>query len=125
MMKKLLSLSFVLAIALSLATLVLAQDKKVTLTGHIVDKACSGRFAKKENPQEAAGTHTKNCSLMENCAKSGFGIYADGKYVEFDEKGNALAKAALEKSSKEKGANFKVSGKMMDGKLAVSSIDEM
>lgn len=124
-MKKLLSLSFVLAIALSLATLVLAQDKKVTLTGHIVDKACSGRFAKKENPQEAAGTHTKNCSLMENCAKSGFGIYADGKYVEFDEKGNALAKAALEKSSKDKGASFKVSGKMMDGKLAVSSIDEM
>lgn len=125
MTRKLFSLSLFFAVVFSLALLATAQEKKVTLTGHIVDKACSGRFAKKDNPQEAAGTHTKNCSLMENCTKSGFGIYADGKYTEFDDKGNALAKAALEKSSKDKGATFKVSGKMMDGKLAVSSIDEM
>jgi len=125
MTRKLITLSCIFAVALGLASLALAQDKNVTLTGHLVDKACSGRFAKKDNPQEAAGTHTKNCSLMENCAKSGFGVYADGKYTEFDEKGAALAKAALEKSSKDKGATFKVSGKMMDGKLAVSSIDEV
>lgn len=102
----------------------LADGQKVTLTGNIVDKACSARVAKKDNPQEAAAGHTKNCSLTDGCAKSGFGVFADGKYTEFDEKGNAMAKAALEKSSKDKGASFKVTGKIVEGKLVVESITE-
>lgn len=123
MSKKLISSLMTLVFALSLAVMANGQGS-VTLTGHIVDKACSARVAKKDNPQEAAAGHTKNCALMEGCAKSGFGIFADGKYVEFDEKGTAMAKAALEKSSKDKGATFKVTGKMMDGKLAVESLSE-
>lgn len=121
MLKKLV---YILSALIGLSVAGLADGQKVTLTGNLVDKACSARVAKKENPQEAAGAHTKNCSLTEGCAKSGFGVFADGKYTEFDEKGNALAKAALEKSSKDKGASFKVTGKMMDGKLVVESITE-
>ncbi|GEM_PF-611705 len=110
-------------IALSLA--VVAQDSKsVSLTGHIVDKACAnGKVAKKENPQTAAAEETKACVVR--CAKGGLGIYADGKYVEFDEKGTATAQAALEKSTKEKGAKFKVIGKVADGKMTVESIAEV
>ncbi|MFN0084972.1 MAG: hypothetical protein ACKVX9_06255 [Blastocatellia bacterium] len=102
----------------------LADGKQVTLTGNIVDKACSARVAKKDNPQEASAAHTKNCSLTDGCAKSGFGVFADGKYTEFDEKGNAMAKAALEKSTKDKGANFTVTGKVTEGKMVVESITE-
>jgi hypothetical protein len=110
--------------ALTVLSLVaLAQgNKSVTLTGHIVDKMCSTREAKKDAPGAAMG---KGCALSENCAKSGFGVFADGKYVEFDEKGNGLAKSALEKSSKDKGAKFKVTGKVADGKMAVESISEV
>ncbi len=76
MLKK---LFFSLTAVVALSLVVMAQDKSVTLTGHIVDKACSAREAKKDAPGAA---HTKGCSLMENCAKSGFGVFADGKYTE-------------------------------------------
>jgi len=120
MLKK---LTFSLTAIIALSLVVMAQNKSVTLTGHLVDKACSAREAKKETP--GAG-HTKGCSLnMEACLKSGFGVFADGKWTEFDEKGSALAKAALEKSKKDKGAKFKVTGKVAEGKMAVESIAEV
>jgi len=124
MTKKLFSFFAALVVVLSIAALGLADDK-VTLTGNIVDKACSAGVAKKDDPQAAAGAHTKGCSLSERCAKSGFGVYADGKYTEFDEKGAAMAKAALEKSTKDKGAKFKVTGMVHDGKMMVESISEV
>jgi hypothetical protein len=118
--------AYLLAALVVLSLIVLAKGQKSeSLTGHIVDKACSTRHLNKDNPQEAAGGHTKACSLMEGCAKSGFGIFAGGKWTEFDEKGNTLAKAALEKSAKDKGAKFKVSGKAANGKMAVESIAEV
>jgi hypothetical protein len=126
MRKKLLSLVSVLAVLLSFAALSMAhQSDQVTLTGNIVDKSCATGRMKKEDPQGAIDAHTKKCSLMENCLKSGLGVYADGKYTEFDEKGTGLAKAALESSEKNNGAKFKVTGKMVDGKLAVTNIQEV
>ena len=63
---------------------------------------------------------------MPSCLKSGLGIYSDGSFYSFDEKGNALAKAALEKSKKDKGAKFKVTGKVSaDKKVAVTGIEEV
>jgi len=106
--------------------IVLAQGQKSeTLTGYIVDKACSARVAKKENPQEAAAGESKGCVLREACFKSGLGIFSEGKWTEFDEKGNTLAKAALEKSAKDKGAKVKATGKVADGKMMVESIVEV
>lgn len=126
MMRRLFYSIATLVITLSLAGLAAAQGaKSTTLTGNIVDKQCSAGMAKKDNPQEAAAGHKKGCALSDGCAKSGFGVYADGKFHEFDAKGNELAKAALEKSAKDKGASFKVVGVMADGKLTVQSITEV
>jgi hypothetical protein len=126
MRKKLLSLVSVLAVIMSFTALSLAHPADdVTLTGNIVDKSCATGRMKKDDPQAAIDAHTKKCSLMENCLKSGLGVYADGKYVEFDENGTGLAKAALEGSEKANGAKFKVMGKMVDGKLAVTKIEEI
>lgn len=124
MFKKNLSVVIGLALAVSLSIIALAQGGKQTMVGYVVDKACSARVAKKDNPQEAAAAHTKGCALMEGCAKSGYGIFVDGKYYEFDEKGTAMARAAIEKSSKTAGLKFKVVGTMKDGKVAVESIAE-
>lgn len=126
MTKKLFSLAFVLTAVLSFAAMSVARHTgEITLTGNLIDKSCSTGRMKKENPQAAIDEHTKKCSLMENCLKSGLGVYADGKFTELDEKGNGLAKAALEASAKEKGAKFKVTGTMVDGKLAVTKITEV
>ena len=122
MSKKLFSALAALVIVLSLSVMAAAQDKKpVTLTGNIVDQACSARAT----TAEAAANHNKGCALSANCLKSGLGVFADGKYVAFDEKGTELGKAALEKSSKPNGAKFKVVGKVAEGKLMVESITEV
>jgi uncharacterized protein YhbP (UPF0306 family) len=93
--------------------------RRETLSGNIVDKACSGRVGKATNPQEAAAGHTKKCALSDNCKASGFGVYADGKFYEFDAKGAELAAEALTKSGKDKGAVFKVIGKVSGDKITV------
>lgn len=117
---------FSLTAIMALSLVVIAQDGKTTLEGFVVDKACAtGKVAKSEDPQAAAANESKNCVLMENCLKSGLGIYSGGKYTEFDEKGVALAKAALEKSKKNKGAKFKVTGKVTDNKMAVEKVEEV
>ena len=119
-----------LAMLLSLALVANAQDKmaakkaakpkKMTLTGNLIDKMCSAKMTS----AEAAAGHKKGCSLSDGCAKSGFGIYADGKYYAFDEAGNTMAKAALEKSAAESGAMFKVQGSVAEDKMMVAKITE-
>jgi hypothetical protein len=116
--------SFMAVIALSLV--VMAQDKSTTLEGYVVDKACAnGKVAKASDPAAASATQPKGCILMKSCFDSGVGIYSDGKFTEFDEKGKALAKAAMEKSKKDKGIKFKVTGKVSGSTMAVEKLEEV
>lgn len=119
------SLATVSILMAALVVMVSAQGKSVSLTGNIVDKACSARHAKAADPMVAAAGHTKKCALMPNCTASGFGIFSDGKFVEFDAAGNEMAKAKLEASKKDAGAKFKVEGTVADGKMMVKSITEI
>ena len=122
MLKKfILSLTAIMVLSL----VVIAQGGNATLEGYIVDKSCSMKDAKEADPQAAAANETKSCILMESCLKSGLGVYSGGKYIQFDQKGVALAKAALEKSAKDKGAKFKVTGKVTGDKIAVENIEEV
>lgn len=98
-----------------------AQDAAVTLTGNILDVACSANA----KTAEAATGHKKGCSLSPRCIASGLGVFADGKFVAFDEAGTAKGKAALEATAKANGAKFKVVGKMAGEKLTVESITEV
>ena len=110
--------------ALSLVALAYDGDSKV---GVIVDKNCAtGKVPKQGGDvQTAAANESKGCILMTSCVNSGLGVYAGGKYYLFDAKGNELGKAALEKSKKDKGAIFKVTGKVTGDKIAVESITEV
>jgi hypothetical protein len=77
-----------------------------TFSGTVVDVMCKGK--------DLAG-HTRTCAL--ECAKSGFGlVQADGRFLKFDESGNARTLAAIKKSSKEKDLKMKVTG-TLDGDL--------
>src|SRR5438105_8922312 len=105
MMRKTLFPLTALIVLLGLVALGVAQEKKATLTGYLVDKACSAGQAKKENP---GAEHSRKCALMENCAASGFGVFADGKFYEFDKKGIDLAKELFQNTKKEKGIKVTV-----------------
>src|SRR5438046_3098198 len=84
-----------------------------TWSGTLVDVSCKDK--------DLAG-HTKKCAM--GCSKSGFGlVLSDGKFVKFDEAGNAKALATLKSSSKEKDLKAKVSGTLDGDTVQVSSIE--
>ncbi len=100
-----------------------AGTELVTVHGYILDAMCGEALAKKQKDvMEKAAKHTRTCGLAEACAASGYGVFTEGRWVKFDAEGNTLAKAALEKSTKERGLLFSVTGRMKDGLLAVEAI---
>ena len=132
-MKKFIS---VLVLACFVAGVGIAQDTKPATAkmgaksegkwhGYVVDAMCAKGMMKKEDPMSKAATHTKECALNEDCAASGFGVFSGGKYYEFDESGDKMAKEMIEKSATEKGLMADVTGKMEGDKIMVASIAEM
>jgi len=92
-----------------LAPLALADS----FSGTVVDVMCRGKDL---------ASHTRECAV--NCSKSGYGLVtADGKFLKFDESGNARALSALKKLTKEKDLKAKVSGTVSGDVLKVESID--
>jgi len=84
-----------------------------TLNGTLVDVMCKDK--------DLAG-HTTKCAL--GCAKSGFGLVTgEGKFLKFDEAGNAKALAALKATKKEGDLKAKVDGTGDGDNIQVSSIE--
>ncbi len=119
--------SFVYLVLLALLVIVspaLAQEakkpkKQTTLVGYLSDCQCGESM----ESVKMAADHTKECCLMDACAKSGFGIYADGKFIKFDPKGSDKAKTFLVALKKEKDLKVKVKGKMENNVFMLSSIE--
>lgn len=104
-MKRLLGISAGLAL---LSVTALAES----WSGTVVDTMCKGKDL---------ANHTRQCAL--GCAKNGFGIVtADGKFVKFDEEGNAKTLAALKASKKDKDLKATVDGTMEGDVIHVDSI---
>lgn len=83
-----------------------------TMSGTLVDLNCKGKDL---------AEHSRQCAMK--CAKSGFGLVtADGKFVKFDETGNAKALEALQASAKEKDLKATVTGTVDGDVLKVESI---
>ena len=84
-----------------------------TWTGTVVDILCKGK--------DLAG-HTAKCAV--SCAKGGYGLaQADGKFLKFDEAGNAKALAALKATTKEKDIKAKITGTIEDDVIQVQKIE--
>jgi type 1 fimbria pilin len=111
---------FSLTAIMALSLVIMAQDKAkakdVTLTGNIVDRHCAAADM---------ATHKKGCVLSAACEKSGLGIFENGHFTAFDADGSAKAKAALEKSKKDSGAKFKVTGTVTGDTMKVAKIEEI
>lgn len=118
--------SLVVLTVLAASSFVMAHEK-VKLTGHLGDVMCATGHLKgsPEGLTKFATEHTKECGLMEDCVKSGYGVVADGKWYPFDEKGNKLAKEVFEKTAKKDHIKVVVEGMTHDGKVLVQSITEV
>jgi len=82
-------------------SLLAASATADTWTGTIVDVMCKGKDL---------SSHTSKCAVSPGCAKSGFGVVlADGKFLKFDETGNAMALKRLKAPTvKEKDLKAKI-----------------
>ena len=108
----LLALGTLLAAAVSAA-----QAPSGEWTGHLMDTMCASKLLDK------AASHTTECMKMPNCKGSGFGLVTrDGKYLKFDEAGNAKALKELERSTKEDNLLVTVTGEMRGDTIRVSSV---
>ena len=115
-MKRFTSLLFVLALFVAMPLTAASVD------GILMDNMCSSsKFAGKGF--DAAKMHTKDCALMGPCKASGFAIIQqDGSVVKLDAKGNELAIAALEATSKKDDLQVSADGKVENGVLATTKL---
>ncbi len=83
--------------------------------GHLMDAMCAAKM------KDKAATHKAKCAL--SCAKTGFGVVtADGKFVKFDEMGNAKAQEALKATAKDQDLKVKVTGTVDGDSIKVESL---
>ncbi len=82
-------------------------------SGSVVDVMCKGKDLT---------THSKSCNV--SCAAGGYGlVLSDGKFVKFNETGNAKAVAAIKATTKEKDLKAKVTGTLDGEVIKVTSIE--
>jgi len=109
-------------------------DQSVTkLQGVLIDKNCSY----KAEPRVVAGprleggivvayTETRQCALMPECQRSGYGVFTyDQKFVPFDHAGNEKALAFFKQTRQEDNFRVEVTGKVQDGVMHVTSIQAL
>jgi len=99
--------------AVGLLMLSVAVASAESFSGTVVDIMCRGKDL---------ASHTRECAV--SCAKSGYGLVtAEGKFLKFDEAGNARTLAALRKLTKENDLKAKVTGTAKGDVLKVEAID--
>jgi hypothetical protein len=126
-MKKFSGLFILPGLVCGLAALAPAADIK----GVLMDQMCSGKADLRISG--ATGTlvggrivaeaHTKECLLMPQCQKSGYGVYtSDNKFLKFDEAGNRKALAAIKASTKLDDFEVEVTGEIKDDTIKVATL---
>ena len=115
-MKTLMTLA---AAAAMVTTLAFAQGAAQAIKGTLIDNAC----ANPKMSQADLAKHDKSCLQEEECETAGYAVMtANGTLFKFDEKGNALAKAQIEASSKSDDFKVTVVGAPKGEVFAVTSL---
>jgi hypothetical protein len=106
------------ALALAFAFAAPAAD----FEGVLMDKMCSADALKKGG-QQAAAMHKRDCAMMGDCAKSGYGIVtADNQFLAFDADGNKRAAKALQATKKNDNLRVQVTGEQSGDTLRVKNL---
>lgn len=92
--------------------------------GYLLDRQCADSIREDSDPKTFILHHTKNCALMPNCRAKGYALFVDGKWYEFDKRGNELAVKLLKASKKERGFYVCVAGTAQGKVLKVQSMKE-
>jgi len=92
-----------------------------TVTGVLMDKACSAKAI--SGGQKAALEHTRECALLPDCQKSGYGVFtADGKFLTFDVRGNGRAQQLVRTTKKKDNLKVEVTGQIQGESITVTKL---
>jgi hypothetical protein len=90
--------------------------------GTLLDRLCATKIVA-DKDQKAAQAHTRECALMPDCVKAGYGVFtADGKFITFDAAGNQKAEQALKASKKKDNVKVRVTGDQSGDSMKVTAI---
>jgi len=115
------------ALSCGLAAAAHAEDIK----GVLMDEKCSGTADLRISGASGqlvggrivAEAHTRQCALMPECQKSGYGVYtSDNKFLKFDEAGNRKALAAIKASTKLDDLEVEVTGEVKGDTMKVATL---
>jgi len=98
--------------------------------GILIDQMCSSKAEvhivagpRLEGGMIVAEAHTRQCALMPECQKSGYGVFTyDNKFLKFDEAGSKKALAMLHASKKEDYLKVEVTGEVQGDMIKVASL---
>ena len=90
--------------------------------GILLDRMCSAKIVAAKD-QKAAQNHTRECDLMEDCVKAGYGVFtADGKFITLDPAGSQKVQQALKASKKKDNIRVQVTGEQSGDSITVTAI---
>jgi hypothetical protein len=117
-MKALVRLLAIAGLAAALGCLAYAAE----VQGILLDRECSPKIVQAKD-QKAAQAHTRECALMPDCVKAGYGVFtADGKFILLDQAGNEKAATALKASKKKDNIRVQVTGDQAGDTMKVTAI---
>jgi len=107
-----------------------AETSQIKMQGVLIDKMCSYKAETRivPGPRLEGGIiaifpHTRECALMPECQKSGYGIFTyDQKFLPFDEAGNEKALAYFKEAKKKSDFRVEVAGQIDGEVLKIVSI---
>ncbi|HLP17377.1 MAG TPA: hypothetical protein VK470_14030 [Bacteroidota bacterium] len=115
-----------MAVAVCVISLTAAAQESTRVTGYLVDKMCASGMVKKSpaDAMDRAAKHTRECAMEKDCAAAGYGVVSDGKWIQFDSKGNEKAADFLKHTKQTDHLLVDVNGSVSNGVIAVSSISK-
>ncbi len=120
MNRKILAISLLLVLA---AMLYAQSPKPITVTGYLIDNACSE--SSKELATRAKG-HSTSCALMDSCEKSGYSVVTeDNTRYKLSDKGDGMAAELLKSTKTTKGVKVTVEGNYTGTELDPTKFTEV
>src|SRR5580658_5337856 len=126
-LNRLAHLLILLALPCSFAMAANAENIK----GVLMDQKCSGKADLRISGATGllvggrivAEAHTRECLMMPECEKSGYGVYtSDNKFLKFDEAGNRKAAALIKASKKLDDFEIEVVGEVKGDTIKVVNL---